>query len=148
MPQLRQGQLKSTHLVTCYGFITHVYFLNFAWSLIIFWHYFSAANNYLSFHETGQSFAHLILHFIGGRGRGGLHSRVLHLAAHGLHGVGHPACATSGCGSKRKQDKIEEVCLLGSNVYCISVPGRGAAKLEKLNVSSVLVQYSRGAFFN
>ena len=32
--------------------------------------------------------------------------------------------------------------MLGSNVYCISVPGRGAAKLEKLNVSSVLVQYS------
>jgi hypothetical protein len=37
---------------------------------------------------------------------------------------------------------FEEVCLLGSNVYCISVPGRGAAKLEKLNVSSVLVQCS------
>ena len=37
--------------------------------------------------------------------------------------------------------------MLGSNVYCISVPGRGAAKLEKLNVSSVLVQYNSAMAF-
>ena len=37
--------------------------------------------------------------------------------------------------------------MLGSNVYCISVPGRGAAKLEKLNVSSVLIQYNSAMAF-